>query len=87
MTAIIRLILAVVLFLASLLTVFPPISYFLWEASIAVGEYGHVLAISQAVSSPSRCEGPRRLTSSHASVAGGKVMVWRWYAMGPNPSL
>ena len=43
--AVIRLILAVFLFLASLLTVFPPISYFLWEASIAVGEYGHLLAI------------------------------------------
>lgn len=45
MAAIIRLILAVVLFLASLLTVFPPISYFLWEASIAVDELGHWLAI------------------------------------------
>src|SRR5512141_1348376 len=45
MTAIIRLILAVVLFLASLLTVFPPVSYFLWEASIAVDELGHLLAI------------------------------------------
>ncbi len=44
-TAIIRLILAVVLFLASLLTVFPPLSYFLWEASIAVDELGHWLAI------------------------------------------
>ena len=45
MTAVIRLILAVILFLASLLTVFPPISYFLWEASIAVDELGHLLAI------------------------------------------
>src|SRR5205085_8499512 len=45
MTAIIRLILAVVLFLFSLLTVFPPLSYFLWEASIVVGELGHVFAI------------------------------------------
>lgn len=45
MTAIIRLILAVVLFLASLLTVFPPVSYFLWEASIGVDELGHFLAI------------------------------------------
>lgn len=45
MTAIIRLMLAVVLFLASLLTVFPPVSYFLWEASIAVDELGHLIAI------------------------------------------
>ena len=45
MTAIIRLILAVILFLFSLLTVFPPISYFLWEASIVVDELGHLLAI------------------------------------------
>jgi acetyl esterase/lipase len=45
MTAIIRLILAVVLFLFSLLTVFPPVSYFLWEASIVVDELGHLLAI------------------------------------------
>lgn len=44
-TAIIRLILAVVLFLASLLTVFPPLSYFLWETSVAVDELGHWLAI------------------------------------------
>lgn len=45
MAAIIRLILAVVLFLTSLLTVFPPVSYFLWETSIAVDELGHLLAI------------------------------------------
>lgn len=43
--AFIRLILAVFLFLASLLTVFPPISYFTWQASIAVDELGHLLAI------------------------------------------
>lgn len=41
----IRLILAVVLFLFSLLTVFPPLSYFLWESSIVAGEMGHWLAI------------------------------------------
>ncbi|HUQ47050.1 MAG TPA: alpha/beta hydrolase [Gemmatimonadaceae bacterium] len=43
--AFIRLILAAFLFLFSLLTVFPPISYFLWQASIAVAELGHWLAI------------------------------------------
>ena len=45
MIGIIRLILAVVLFLAALLTVVPAQSYFLWEASIAVNELGHWLAI------------------------------------------
>ncbi|MEO5904527.1 MAG: alpha/beta hydrolase [Gemmatimonadaceae bacterium] len=43
--AIIRLFLAVVLFLAALLTVVPAQSYFLWEASIAVNELGHWLAV------------------------------------------
>ena len=45
MTAIIRLTLAVVLFVAALLTVVPAPSYFFWEASIAVNELGHYLAI------------------------------------------
>jgi len=43
--AIIRLILTVVLFAAALLTVVPAQTYFLWEASIAVNELGHWLAI------------------------------------------
>ena len=42
---IIRLFLAVVLFAAALLTVVPAQTYFLWEASIAVNELGHWLAI------------------------------------------
>jgi acetyl esterase/lipase len=40
-----RLALVVILLLASLLTVMPAPSYFLWEASIAVSEWGHYLAI------------------------------------------
>jgi acetyl esterase/lipase len=43
--AIIRLVLVIVLVLASLLTVVPAPSYFLWEGSIAVNEWGHYLAI------------------------------------------
>ena len=45
MTVIIRLIIAVILFLEALLTVFHAPSYFLWEASIAASELGHYLAI------------------------------------------
>ncbi len=45
MTAVLRLVLAVILFLAALLTVFPAQSYFLWEASIAADEWGHYLAV------------------------------------------
>jgi acetyl esterase/lipase len=44
-TATIRLILAVLLFLASLLTVVHPPTYFFWQASIVVDEWGHYLAL------------------------------------------
>ena len=43
--AIARLVLVVILMLVSLLTVVPAPSYFAWEASIAVSEWGHYLAI------------------------------------------
>jgi acetyl esterase/lipase len=43
--AIVRLVLVVILFVASLLTVTPAPSNFAWEASIAVNEWGHYLAI------------------------------------------
>ena len=45
MTGILRLVVAAVLLLASLLTVIHAPSYFLWEASIAVNEWGHYLAL------------------------------------------
>ncbi len=45
MLAIARLIVVIILFLASLLTVVPAPSYSGWEASIAVNEWGHYLAI------------------------------------------
>ncbi len=40
-----RLIFAIMLFLASLLAVFPEPTYSLWKLSIAVTEWGHVLAL------------------------------------------
>src|SRR3954449_2134130 len=45
MIAIIRLFLAIVLFLGSLLTIFHAPNYFFWQASIAVDELGHWWAI------------------------------------------
>ena len=45
MIAGLRLIFAVFIFLVALLTVMPPPTYFLWMASIAAAEYGHILAL------------------------------------------
>jgi acetyl esterase/lipase len=45
-TAILRLWVAVVLFLASLLAIMPAQTYYLWKASIAGAELGHIVAIA-----------------------------------------
>jgi hypothetical protein len=42
---IVRLVFAVIVFTASLLTVIPAPTYNLWKASIAVTEWGHYLAV------------------------------------------
>ncbi len=45
MIGVIRVVLAIVLFLLALLTVFPAPTYWAWEASVVANEWGHLLAI------------------------------------------
>ena len=45
MIAVLRLMFAVFMFLAAALSVLPPPTYFLWIASIAAAEWGHILAL------------------------------------------